>query len=547
MTAPTHIAAAELLYLVLLTTTGVLLSPVNAALVALSSVLPDADTGASYVGRALPPVSRLIEARFGHRTLTHSFLFCLLLAVMALPLSFVSRDVYYCLLLGYSSHPVLDTMTVNGVRLFYPFSNAKCVFPLEVNNPSRYRTQTGSSVDRTIGILLALACLPAFLVANQGYERFIRYTQKTIESAVRDYNEFSRARLVFAEILAHSLLTKQTISGRVELSGALNDHTLLFKDSTGQLHSLGKEYQAEYVAESVVCFPGDSVRTIVRTIDMSNQPMATVERYLDPRWESQLFGVLKTRDPITLPEDARPFASITCNGSSLKLHYADVEEIMLQKLENVFIEKGILTVRTILPATEPSDVRNPSDSANVNYMPLTLSARSGVTMRQLVAPGARVDSGQVLAVASDPRRSSLRSRRAQVLSWSEASMIRNIDNQIASAKVKVEQDSLACELQRRLIAQGFGSSGQLEKPEASVESSRMKLESLIRRKDLVLRRSALRKDQWLADSLRAVELDRAARLTGELRSPTHGAVIDVRRLERGGRIHLTFIIRRDGP
>ena len=131
---------------------GVPLGVVNSAAVALASLLPDIDTGASLVGRALPFVSSRIERRFGHRTATHSAACIGLLALVGLPLAAHEADLYVCLLVGYASHSFLDTVTVNGVMLFYPFSAVKCVFPLEVNNPSRYRVQTGGRADRALGI-----------------------------------------------------------------------------------------------------------------------------------------------------------------------------------------------------------------------------------------------------------------------------------------------------------------------------------------------------------------------------------------------------------
>ncbi|MRR13126.1 metal-dependent hydrolase, partial [bacterium] len=120
MTAPTHLTFAEFIYLLLLTTTGIALDVTNAITVGLSSLLPDIDTGASTVGRALPFLSGPIERRFGHRTLTHSLLFCCVLALVCSPVALLEADVYFCLVAGYVSHPFLDTMNVNGIRLFYP-------------------------------------------------------------------------------------------------------------------------------------------------------------------------------------------------------------------------------------------------------------------------------------------------------------------------------------------------------------------------------------------------------------------------------------------
>jgi inner membrane protein len=197
MTAPTHITFTELLYLLLLTTTGVPLNAVNALVIAAASALPDIDTGASAIGKLFPFISLRLERRFGHRTLTHSIVgvaaFGLLLALFYFalaPCCSLTPDLGICLLVGYASHPLLDTVNVNGVKLFYPFSNVRCVFPLDVNNPHRYRVPTGSRLDRALGIMFLLGCIPTFYIAQQGYERFIRVTQQSIEAAVRDYIEF---------------------------------------------------------------------------------------------------------------------------------------------------------------------------------------------------------------------------------------------------------------------------------------------------------------------------------------------------------------------
>ncbi|MGA9116797.1 MAG: metal-dependent hydrolase, partial [Bacteroidota bacterium] len=158
MTAPAHISFGWLVYLVLLTPAGVRLSLLNGLVITAASLLPDLDTEASGIGRTLPFLSRFLEHRWGHRTLTHSLPFMGLLALVLSPLLAHEGDLYACIMAGYASHPFLDSMTVNGVRMFYPFSPLRCVFPLEVNNPHRYRVRSGSGMDRTLTVLFLLAC-----------------------------------------------------------------------------------------------------------------------------------------------------------------------------------------------------------------------------------------------------------------------------------------------------------------------------------------------------------------------------------------------------
>ena len=121
MKASTHIGFAGLLYLVLLTTAGVGLTTLNVLAVAVAAVIPDIDSGASLVGRVFPPVTRGIERRYGHRTLTLSLLMVFCIALLSLVPLLAGIDVFACVIVGYASHPLLDTCTPNGVRLFYPF------------------------------------------------------------------------------------------------------------------------------------------------------------------------------------------------------------------------------------------------------------------------------------------------------------------------------------------------------------------------------------------------------------------------------------------
>ena len=549
MTSPTHMTFALFVYLLLLTTAGVALSEINAAVMVVASIVPDIDTGASAVGRILPFLSGPLERRFGHRTLTHSALCVTLLALAALPLRLASQDAYVCLILGYATHPFLDTMNVNGVRLFYPFSAVKCVFPLEVNNPARYRTRTGSALDRALGLIFLAASLPVFLIASQGYERFIRSTQKNIESAVRDYNSYAATHLVTAELEAHNLLTRESIAGRFEIVGALNDHTLLFKGGEGELHSLGREYQAEFAAERVVCYRGEAARTRVRVIDMSNQPLSSLQAYLDPRWENQLFGSLGTRDQVSLPQHARPFESVSSFNGVLSFQYATLEEIHLYRLENVFVDKGVLTVRTVMPvaAESLSAMSAELDSTTSGYAAHTLAFGAGEWIRQAVRVGDTVRPGQLLASVDDGGISVLREEadrdRKEVRAGEQQSQLDNLDRRIIGAQENLRRDSLACAQASRLQQEGFASSTVPLTALARFSASRRTLEGLLRRRAQLLERWLARHEIGTLDSLLRHRRGERARARNEICAGCTGIVVDIRRAERAGRSHLTILVR----
>jgi len=122
-----------------------------------------------------------------------------IIAITGIPIFILKQDIYICCIIGYASHPLLDTATINGVKLFYPFSKVKCVFRWRWT--IRIHTVCKQAVKRIWCFsLLLYRCIPTLFIASQGYERFIRSTQQNIEAAVRDYNEYSKDYLVFADV-----------------------------------------------------------------------------------------------------------------------------------------------------------------------------------------------------------------------------------------------------------------------------------------------------------------------------------------------------------
>ncbi|MGK0451021.1 MAG: inner membrane protein [Neolewinella sp.] len=110
----------------------------------LAATLADIDVPSSIWGRTFKPISKIINRKFGHRTITHSLLFLLVTWGMVKGLChLIETETPYptVYLLAYTSHIIFDMMTVQGVPLFYPYNKAPCVIPsdpklrLKSNNP----------------------------------------------------------------------------------------------------------------------------------------------------------------------------------------------------------------------------------------------------------------------------------------------------------------------------------------------------------------------------------------------------------------------------
>ena len=163
MTYPTHIAWASVVYLYICTMFKVPLVFWDAFVCGIASLLPDLDLSSSGIGRRLPFISTRIEKKFGHRTITHSFVGVFIISFLALPLLFKSISCYGTFVLGYWSHIFIDFFNKEGVQIYWP--NRKWgVFPAKAEN----RIAVGSTAENILLVgLIAVACLsiPLHLLA----------------------------------------------------------------------------------------------------------------------------------------------------------------------------------------------------------------------------------------------------------------------------------------------------------------------------------------------------------------------------------------------
>ena len=86
------------------------------------SLLPDIDESRSKIGRKNKLISKTIGFIFGHRGIFHTIYIPLVLFVL---LNLINFEIAFACLIGYFSHLLLDAMTKNGIRPFYPLFNTK--------------------------------------------------------------------------------------------------------------------------------------------------------------------------------------------------------------------------------------------------------------------------------------------------------------------------------------------------------------------------------------------------------------------------------------
>lgn len=183
MISVTHISFGVLLTEFILTSLGIEPNTVTLALSGIGALLPDIDTPKSALGRIFP-FSKIIEHKYGHRQITHSWIFIVLSLVLFSPfILFLGFLKYTGIIIGVISHIMIDMANPSGVPLFYP-SPSRFVFPenkssrIEVNSKREY-------------ILLAILL---FLVAVTTPLSFIGYKSLFYRLAQTPYGAIEEAK-----------------------------------------------------------------------------------------------------------------------------------------------------------------------------------------------------------------------------------------------------------------------------------------------------------------------------------------------------------------
>lgn len=161
MTLPNHLAGGFVFTGIFGSIVGVniLEKPVYLIVVLFASMLPDVDHTKSLIGKIFFPISKWLNRMYGHRTITHTFLF-LFASTLLVSLIFNDKNITIVFFLAFFSHLLFDMMTIQGVPLFFPFYRNPCVIP---GNPDK-RFRTGNRRTETmmfsIFLLIGLFCQP---------------------------------------------------------------------------------------------------------------------------------------------------------------------------------------------------------------------------------------------------------------------------------------------------------------------------------------------------------------------------------------------------
>lgn len=343
MMALTHSAIAAAAVGLSLGTTD----PLVMGMAILGSQLPDLDTSTSLIGQIGFPVSRWLETRFPHRTLTHCFLATGAIALISFLLwrSGLDWKAAAALPIGHMVSCFADTFTKQGVQLFFPAS-AWCVFG---SNPNRRLTTGGVGEYWVLAGAVALVALNIHLTGSGGIVRVAGQSLGLKSEAISTYNRSAASQQVWAKVEGVYASDRTKADGKYFVLDTAGSEFIVL-DLQGKIYQTNQQILTTKVTTEV----GTAAQTQIQTLTFDDENAVPKLQQIRSQFPDAAIFV-SGELTIDFPEDVEipvqtgyPTAAVT--GSTLKLSYEGIERAIELLTEQYAI--GSLSIKIVQPGPQ---------------------------------------------------------------------------------------------------------------------------------------------------------------------------------------------------
>ena len=275
MLAPTHLLGGQVAYLAAAWWTGHQPALPEALVAMAMAMAPDLDCRSSILGRAVPWLSGWLENWAGHRTVTHSLLAALVVALLAWPLP---EGYTMAVVAGFASHALLDMMSASGVAWFWP-SRARCVLP----GNAQWRMESMGKGELIFAILLALISLPVTVAAERevGLLGTVRDSLGDIGQARGYYDAHKSEAAWWLHVHGQDNEEFRAVEGRFAVIGAYQADGLIVETPQGA-RSVCRADVCDWYARRAVIERGPDERTTIRRISADKITVTALRQALEP-------------------------------------------------------------------------------------------------------------------------------------------------------------------------------------------------------------------------------------------------------------------------
>ncbi len=369
MTLGTHVAFASVLYLGGATLFSYRPDWVSWALAAVASLLPDIDLPPARIGRLFWFVAVPLERRFGHRTLTHSAVMLLAVAVLVAPLLAVQPLYYWAVVGGYWSHLWLDMLNVRGVDLFWPS-------PLRVVTPGNrhWRLEVGSKGEMILLSALLVAATALVPLSQIGFRDGLQRLLRNFDIAREQYQRQAGTHWYELELTATDNLTLQPVTGQFPIVGVWQNGLIVERD--GQLRAVGPSQTSHNLYPlKARLIQGEPLRVVAERVAMQGHTLRWLVSRIDQSRPYYLLGEVEMPDGRGPAMTGRLDSVDTYNpasyrGGVLRLHYARDAE--LGPWLNLVAVRGEVVVQFWLQPGEAAVMLGPGEEQREERIPAQL-------------------------------------------------------------------------------------------------------------------------------------------------------------------------------
>ena len=268
----------------------------------LSSLLPDIDTTKSTIGKVLKPISSFLDTKFGHRTITHSLLACIFLAIISLPLLFLKTNYYQALQIGYFSHLMIDCINKTGIPFFYP-NNTFFVFP----SSPKWRIEVGSLAEYILCGLIILATFGIWYLNGIGFRSWLSGLLASPELAVKEYRSHANKYKMSVKVKGFYILSQKEVNNQVfEIIDSESDKTLIVKNKNNKLITIGENPNNTIQAQKMVIIKDKPIKIKTEPFKFAGQSLDLMFDYIDEN--TFISGTVEANErPKYLKMDLKPF------------------------------------------------------------------------------------------------------------------------------------------------------------------------------------------------------------------------------------------------
>ncbi len=318
--------------------------PLALLLSLIGSQLPDLDTSTSYIGQIFFPVSRWLEARFPHRTITHSLLATGLLCAIALPIGYFTNNllIWLSLPLGHLLTCIADCFTVKGVQWFYPVP-AWC---WSVSNPKRRITTGGTGEYWVLAIALFLLVLGLHIGSSGGLSQQVTTALGMSDGAIEVYNKKSATNHVWVDVKGIWASDRTRADGRYFVVANEGEQFILL-DSKG-IYKTGQQIITEQISPTIGSLAVTQIQTIALVDELVTQKLGEIAAS-----HPNALILVSSSISVDLPENVRlpvapnQYISAQMAGTSVNYAFHPVEQVLGELVEQY--GTGTLTMKIITP------------------------------------------------------------------------------------------------------------------------------------------------------------------------------------------------------